>query len=95
MKKVLSKKTIKLAVISDKIKNLKSTLDYIVFDALTDGELIVNNKTAEELELSKRDIRKSTIRLVKKGYVNVYEGRFCLSKKGRKEVKFNYKKQKK
>jgi Mn-dependent DtxR family transcriptional regulator len=92
MKKVTEKKTpTKIKVISDKIKNLKNTLDYLVFDALTNGELIISNKTSGELELSKRDIKKSAIRLIKKGYVNVYEGRFCLSKKGRKEVSFNYK----
>jgi len=91
-KPAVKKQETKIKVISDKIKNLKNTLDYNVFKALSNGEMVICDETSKNLELSKKDIKKSAIRLVKKGYVNVYEGRFNLSKKGRKEVTTNFKK---
>ena len=71
---------------SEKIEKL-DTFSYLVFDALTEGELRADKETSEEFEVMEpKHIKESALSLVSKGLANVNEGVFSLSRIGRKQI---------
>lgn len=73
---------------SKEIKELKNTPQYLTFVSCAEfGEIKADKKTSHEFEvLSVKTIKKSAVKLVKKGLFNVNDGVFTLSKKGHKQV---------
>jgi hypothetical protein len=70
----------------NKINKLDS-LTWITFDALRDGPLRGTKKEAELFEvMTAKGIRKSCMKLVKKGFANVNDGKFTISKLGIQQI---------
>ena len=71
---------------TSEIEQLK-TPNWLVFDALRDGPLKANKKTAAEFEVLSIDtLQKAAFKLVKKGLANVNDGIFTMSKYGKQQI---------
>lgn len=68
---------------------MKDTFQYLAFVCCAeDGRMRADKKTAELIEvMSKKTLRKASMKLVKKGLFNVRDGVFTVSKEGRKHIK--------